>query len=164
MSTTFGGIEVSEAIGKVQAAISDAQAQLGEGAFKLGLESIELSLAVAWEITGEEKFKINVPFLGEIGPGAKQTQDRTTTIDLTLVPDQTEDLVGNFDLQTVLANAIVAAGNVAMAATANGMRADKAAVTIEFGFTAEGKIEVLVGSAGGKRSTTSTLKVNFAKA
>jgi Trypsin-co-occurring domain 2 len=147
MEVTDEGVPVNALIGTVKESLRSAGVSRDSGEGDLQVASIQLVLnVVATESVGG-KLDFRVPFIGmKLSMGAKVTKQDTHSIDITLVPpesdEETREVRG--DIQTALVDAIGAIRGV-MASAAEGEEPwvlSTSEVDISFVVTKEGSISL----------------------
>jgi NTP-dependent ternary system trypsin peptidase co-occuring protein len=170
-ATDIDGVAVSDAIDSVKYALTVAQLRAGTAGlpYKLGSIDVELKLVRTLDATGKPVFK--VPVLDwEIGGQMQITREQTQVLSISLAPPEPQlgARPDDVPIDIPIADGLVELTQIIRGAASGDpglvLGKDGASVALQFAFTADGKITLLIFEGHAARATTSTLTVKVVPA
>jgi len=170
--TEVDGLAVSKAIDAVKYALTVAQLKAGNGGlpYKLGSVDLELKVVRTIDATGKPVFKVPV-LEWEIGGEVKIASEQTQVLSISLAPPPVRLLGARPDevpIDIPIADGLVELTEIIRAAGIGDpplvLGEDGASVQLQFSFTADGKITLLIFEGHAARATTSTMTVKVVPA
>lgn len=147
MEITNQGVPVSTLVDSIKKSLKTAGISRNSGVGDLKVASIQLNLRVVATESAGGRFDLRVPFIGmKLTMGAKVTKQDTHSINITLVPSETDQQFRETrgDIETALVDAIATIRGV-MASAAGGdepWALSTSDVEITFVVTKEGTISI----------------------